>query len=59
MSKEKNLHAVGLGHETGVLSGAYGTHDRRLLLIVGEALASKVSGATLGYLDNDGRFDVS
>ena len=36
-----------------------GTGDRGLLLVIGEALACKVGGATLGDLDDDGGLDVA
>lgn len=42
-----------------MLRGSDGTDNAGLLLIVGEALAGKISRAALGSLDDDGGLDVA
>jgi hypothetical protein len=42
-----------------MLCSSDGANDARLLLVVGEALASKVGRPALGGLDDDGRLDIA
>lgn len=42
-----------------MVSSSDGTRDGGLLLVVGKALSSEVSGSTLRNLDNDWGLDIS
>ena len=56
---EDDGDTVCFGDGTDVVGCCDGSGDGGLLFVVGEAFSGKVGGASLGYLEDDGGFDVA
>lgn len=56
---EDDWHAVEGSDVANVVGGSDGAGDGGLLLVVGETLAGKVGGTTLGDLEDDGALGVA
>lgn len=57
--EREDPHSVGFSYSADMVGSSDGTSNRCFLVAVGKTLASKVSSASLGDLDDDGSLDVS
>ena len=54
-----DVHAICLGYSSDVVRSGNGAGNGGLLFVIGQALPREVCAATLRYLKDDGRLDVS